>query len=660
MNDSSGQSVEGTRTAPGGFPPLLRNRNFLLLWAGYVISALGDRIHFLVMLQLLLQFKQVANPAFKVGTQENAQVNLMMFLPFLLLGPLTGVIADRLPRRLVMITADFSRVAIVVAARTAFLAIPPSSPLHQAIAWLPGWFPGISYAVLLLLVSELVLGVFSAFFSPARTALLPNLVSPGQLLQANSMTNAAGTIASLLGFGLGGVLVAWHLVIAMYVDAATFLCSGVFLLLMTKTARITEVAAPKGQRRGFFAEFADGVRYLVQHKRALQVILLMFLFWCAGAIIALGLMGVITKRFGLNLNWFAFFMMMVGIGMMLGAASVSLARRGIPKEVGIAWSMVLVGGFLLLFSVPGQWVVALVLLIISAFFGAVLLVSLDTLLQRIVPDYIRGRVMGARDIVSNFGLVGVALPLALAPDIDAYIVVVLRAVAMLIVGVGLMLVVFYYRDQKLPLPVAIARRFVAAYLAVFKRFERGNAVRIPVAGPVIFVANHTTAYDPLLLQTASKRRVVQFMIAREYYEKKPLFWLFKAMKMIPVNRTGTDTASVRTALRALQAGACIGMFPEGKISLDGRLGEGHPGVAMLALMSGAAVVPAYIRGTKPHAGMVKDFLSFARVSLFFGAPLRFDDIAGHGEEAREEATRRIMGAIKGLQERYETEAARRG
>jgi 1-acyl-sn-glycerol-3-phosphate acyltransferase len=144
------------------------------------------------------------------------------------------------------------------------------------------------------------------------------------------------------------------------------------------------------------------------------------------------------------------------------------------------------------------------------------------------------------------------------------------------------------------------------------------------------------------------------MMAKEYYLKKPLYWFYKSVKVIPVNRTGNDTASIRTALRALADGACIGMFPEGGISEDGRLREGRQGVALLALMSGATVVPAYIQGTRPHAGMLQDFLRFDKVTLYFGRPLRFDDLKGHGESARNAATGRIMAEITRLRDQYET------
>jgi 1-acyl-sn-glycerol-3-phosphate acyltransferase len=650
------------------FPPLFKNRNFLLLWLAYVISALGDRIHFLVMLRLLENLKNPGllpkladgvtdNPLWhKVGTQETAQLNIMMLLPFLLIGPITGVIADRLPRRFVMVGADFARTVVVFIARTLFLAIPAASTWHKEISWMPS----LSYAVLLLLVSELLLAIFSAFFSPARTALMPNLVHPDQLLRANSMTNAAGTIASLVGFILGALLVSWHLPIAMYIDAGTFLTSGILLLGMRGKAIKTQ-AISADRKRGFIREFLGGVRYLLRHRRAMQVIALMFLFWCCGAIILSGLTGIVTTKFHKDVDWFGYFLGLVGIGMMLGAASCSLARRGIPKEFGIAWAMVFVGVFFFLFSLPRNWVVALCLLIVAAFFGAIMLVSLDTLLQRIVPNFIRGRVMAVRDMIANVGLVGVAVPLAINPNIDNYILLVLRLVAGLVFVVGIFLIIYYYRRQALPWKLAIAQRVVRFYLGLFKRFDVANAGRIPLNGPVIFVANHTTAYDPVCLAAASRYRHIQFMMAKEYYEKKPLNYLLKMLKVIPVNRTGNDTASVRTAIRALNDGGCIGMFPEGGISDDGRLLEGKQGVALLALMSGATVVPGYILGTKAHQGMLRDFLSRDKITFYFGRPIRFDDLgAGKRDEAvREAATRRIMDEIIRLRDTYETNPDRR-
>lgn len=218
-----------------------------------------------------------------------------------------------------------------------------------------------------------------------------------------------------------------------------------------------------------------------------------------------------------------------------------------------------------------------------------------------------------------------------------------------------------YRRQRsgLPLPLELLRKLGAVYLALFKKFRVVDADYIPDSGPVILVANHTAVYDPVCLQVACKTRSIRFMEAREYFDQAPLTPIYRALRVIPVNRTGNDTASIRTAVRELSNNGCIGIFPEGRISDDCQIHEGRKGVALLALMTNAAVVPAYVQGTRPFSGMMRDFLQFNQVTLHFGRPIRFDDLAGrHGDrEAREIALNRIMDAIIALQDRSESRKA---
>jgi len=206
------------------------------------------------------------------------------------------------------------------------------------------------------------------------------------------------------------------------------------------------------------------------------------------------------------------------------------------------------------------------------------------------------------------------------------------------------------KSSSFPLTFILLRDIATQYLALFKKFRVVGAEHIPDSGPLILVANHTTSYDPVCLQVACKERMIRFMEAREYYDQKPLTYIYRALRMIPVNRTGNDTASVRTALRELSEDGCVGIFPEGKISDDGCLQEAHQGAALLAMLSGAPVVPAYMRGTGGYSGMIRDFFRLNHVTLFFGPPIRFDDLRDrHREkEVREIALKRIMDALAAL------------
>jgi 1-acyl-sn-glycerol-3-phosphate acyltransferase len=227
----------------------------------------------------------------------------------------------------------------------------------------------------------------------------------------------------------------------------------------------------------------------------------------------------------------------------------------------------------------------------------------------------------------------------------------------LIVSLGI--VCLFRQISALPLHLELIRKLGVVYLGFFKKFRSVDADYIPRSGAVILVANHTAVYDPVCLQAACRHRFIRFLEAREYYDQAPLTMIYRALRVIPVNRTGNDTAGIRTAVRELSNGGCIGIFPEGRISDDCQLHEGRKGVALLALMTNAVVVPGYIHGTRPFSGMMKDFLQFNQVTLHFGPPIRFDDLAGrHGDrDARDIALQRIMDAIIALQQQSATRKA---
>lgn len=121
-------------------------------------------------------------------------------------------------------------------------------------------------------------------------------------------------------------------------------------------------------------------------------------------------------------------------------------------------------------------------------------------------------------------------------------------------------------------------------------------IPLPETGGALVAANHVSGLDPFLLIAAS-RRPLRFLIAREEYEKPGLHWLFKASGCILVDRSGKADLALRHALRALQSGEIIAIFPHGKIQLDSyppRKIKG--GIARLAVWSGVPVFRVRIDG----------------------------------------------------------------
>jgi len=151
---------------------------------------------------------------------------------------------------------------------------------------------------------------------------------------------------------------------------------------------------------------------------------------------------------------------------------------------------------------------------------------------------------------------------------------------------------------------------------------------LPAAGPAIIIANHPSHADPAFL-LASCRRPICFLQARECYEVFLLRWLFDRVGCIPVARDGQDIAAVRQALRCLQEGKVLGIFPEGDLTPVAGFGtgEGKGGAALLALRSRAPVYPVWIAGGPRHGFMVRDWLwPSGGVRVHFGPPL---DLTGY-------------------------------
>lgn len=147
-------------------------------------------------------------------------------------------------------------------------------------------------------------------------------------------------------------------------------------------------------------------------------------------------------------------------------------------------------------------------------------------------------------------------------------------------------------------------------------------INLPESGPAIVVANHVSGVDPLLLIAASKRPL-RFLIAREEYERPFVSWVFKKAGCIPVDRSGRPEQALRQALRALQQGEVIALFPHGKIHLDTdppRKIKG--GVARLASWSGAPVFPVRIDGVTAQGRVFTAPFVPSRVVLTMGTPLQ--------------------------------------
>jgi 1-acyl-sn-glycerol-3-phosphate acyltransferase len=155
------------------------------------------------------------------------------------------------------------------------------------------------------------------------------------------------------------------------------------------------------------------------------------------------------------------------------------------------------------------------------------------------------------------------------------------------------------------------------WMRIFHGLQFRGTSNIPPEGPVIIAGNHPSYFDPVVLSLATMRHVRFFALA-DILKLPVIGWFARQWGILPVYRGGDNEPTVQKALRILQRGGAIGIFPEGRRSLQYAMGVARPGVGRLAVQGGAKVVPCVIYGTwkawphltaLPHpAKIVVDFL----------------------------------------------------
>jgi 1-acyl-sn-glycerol-3-phosphate acyltransferase len=203
------------------------------------------------------------------------------------------------------------------------------------------------------------------------------------------------------------------------------------------------------------------------------------------------------------------------------------------------------------------------------------------------------------------------------------------------------------------LPYGILRAFLTPFLMVLFRPKVKGLRNVPVNGPLIVASNHLSFSDSIFMPLVVPRKVT-FLAKSEYFTSPGPKGLLKkltfiALGQVPVDRSGgrRSEAALITGLKLLAEGKCLGIYPEGTRSPDGRLYKGRTGIARLAIESGAQIVPVAMFNTEkiqPTGTVVPKVM---RVEMVFGEPMTFTGDSSDLQYLRE-VTDQIMNRIQEL------------
>lgn len=205
--------------------------------------------------------------------------------------------------------------------------------------------------------------------------------------------------------------------------------------------------------------------------------------------------------------------------------------------------------------------------------------------------------------------------------------------------------------EQFPALYRVVREAAAPVLRHLFDLRVEGVERLPASGSFILAANHHNYLDGVVLGVAVPRPIA-FLVMPRVFSATPLHPPFhRHIGSIPVNLERPDPGAIKRVLRVLDAGRVVGIFPEGPFSQEGRLVEGQPGAALIALRAGVPVVPAAIEGTY-EALRARRFYLPRRwpLAVRFGEPLSFARRSSQpiSRTEREDVTRRIMSEIAAL------------
>jgi 1-acyl-sn-glycerol-3-phosphate acyltransferase len=562
---------------------LLRQRRFLPFFGAQAFGAFNDNVYKNVLV-IVATYHAASYTQLEPELLTNMAGGLFI-LPYVLFSGIAGQLADRFDKTLVLKVVKAAEIVIMTIAALGFAA----------------------HSIEVLLSALFLMGVHSTFFAPAKYGLLPEVLEEAELVGGNALVEMGTFLAILLGTLAAGLLAAEGGIGAI----ATALIGVAALGFATSLAIPALRPAAPGLRIDWrpWTSTWDNIRAARESRAVFQSILGISWFWFYGALVLAQLPLFAKDVLGGSEQIVTLLLVLfsagIGIGSLLCerlsgrkveiglvpfgsigltafAVDLYFAVPGSPPGVGLSAAQFV--------ALPGAWRVLMDLSLIGVF-GGFFIVPLYALVQQRARRDAMSRVIGANNILNAVFMVVAALLGAIALNAGLSIVELLLLTGILNAFVA----AYIYR-----LVPEFLLRFLAWLLVHFiYRLKTRGTQNIPAQGPALLICNHVGFADALVISAASPRPV-RFIMEASIFRIPVLSAIFRGMKAIPVAPAKEDPEVYERAFqivaKELHDGQLVCIFPEGRLTSDGEIGEFRAGMMRILKETPVPVVPLALTG----------------------------------------------------------------
>ncbi len=562
---------------------LLSERRFLPFFGTQALGAFNDNVYKNTLV-IIATYHAAQFTSIKPALLTNLAGGLFI-LPFVLFAGLAGQLSDKYDKVLVLRIVKVCEVGIMLLAGTGFA----------------------SHNMPVLLAALLLMGAHSTFFSPAKYGLLPEVLVEDELVGGNALLEMGTFLAILLGTLLAGLLAERGDLWLVITTLAGIAAAGLAFSLAIPRLRpaVPALALDWNLWRATFANLRAARRDPIVFLAVLGI----SWFWFYGVLV-LAQVPLYAKQV-LNGTEQVVTLLLVGFSLGVGAGSLLCERlSGRRLEIGLVplGSLGLtVFGADIFFATPptpagaplaaleflathGAWRVVFDVVAVGVS-GGLYIVPLYALINRRTPREVMSRVISANNVWNAIFMVAASLFGA---------VMLVRGVtipALLLVCAILNFAVAAFIYARVP---EFLLRFLAWLVArVLYRIRVTGLEHVPATGAALVVCNHVSFADALVL-SAAVHRPMRFVMEASIFRIPLANFVFRGMKAIPIASAREDLAVREAAfaqvLGELAAGELVCIFPEGRLTADGEVGEFRPGVMRIMQERPVPVVPVALSG----------------------------------------------------------------